>query len=130
MILKDDALEYLKQDRLQDLVARYSEFITFPIQLYKKTQEIVEEEEEEDEDDEEEAAASDDGLEVAEEEEKSEATKTEKVDVWGWHRINNNVAIWSREKEEVTDEEYQKFFKTISTKDPTDAGGYSLLIYI
>jgi heat shock protein beta len=42
------------------------------------------------------------------------------VDVWGWHRVNNNVAIWAREKEEVTDEEYQKFFKSI-TKDPTEA---------
>merc|ERR1711871_34043 len=35
-------------------------------------------------------------------------------------RVNNNVAIWAREKEDVTDDEYQKFFKSIS-KDPTEA---------
>jgi len=122
MFLKEDAVEFVKQDVLEDLVRKYSEFITFPIKLYKKTQEIVEEEEEEDgEDGEEESAEGEDELEVKEEEEtKSAASKTEKVDVWAWHRVNNNVAIWAREKEEVTDEEYQSFFKSIA-KDPTEA---------
>merc|ERR1711871_143245 len=112
MFLKDDALEFLKQDRLEDLVKRYSEFITFPINLYKKTTEVVEEEDEEDDEGEEESE------EVSEEEDTP--AKTESVDVWGWHRVNNNVAIWAREKEDVTDDEYQKFFKSIS-KDPTEA---------
>ena len=42
------------------------------------------------------------------------------MDKWDWHRLNGNVAIWSREKESITDEEYQKFYKVIS-KDPADA---------
>merc|ERR1711871_458193 len=107
----------------EELVTRYSEFITFPINLYKKTQEIVEDDEDEDEGDEEDgddedSEEEDDGVEVSEEEDTP--AKTESVDVWGWHRVNNNVAIWAREKEDVTDEEYQKFFKSIS-KDPTEA---------
>merc|ERR1711991_470243 len=122
MFLKDDAFEFLKQDRLEDLVKRYSEFITFPINLYKKTTEVVEEEDEEDdegeEESEEEESEESDGVEVSEEEDTP--AKTESVDVWGWHRVNNNVAIWAREKEDVTDDEYQKFFKSIS-KDPTEA---------
>ena len=88
--MKEDAVEFLKQDRLEDLVSRYSEFITFPIKLYKKTQEIVEEEEGEGEEEEgegeedasdESKATSEDGLEVEEEEEDKPAaeTKTEKV---------------------------------------------------
>ena len=40
--LKDDALEFMKQDKLTELIQRYSEFITFPINLYKKTVETVE----------------------------------------------------------------------------------------
>jgi heat shock protein beta len=40
----EDAAEFLQQGRLEDLVKRYSEFITFPIHLYKKTTEVVEEE--------------------------------------------------------------------------------------
>jgi len=120
MFLKDDAVEFMKQDRLEELVKRYSEFITFPINLYKKTTEVVEDDED-DEDDEEDGGddgSEEDGVEVSEEEE--ESAKTESVDVWGWHRVNNNVAIWAREKEDVTEEEYQKFFKSIS-KDPTEA---------
>ncbi len=124
MFLKEDAFEFLKQDRLEDLVKRYSEFITFPINLYKKTTEVVEEDDEEDDegeedgDDEGEEEGEEDGVEVSEEEDTP--AKTESVDVWGWHRVNNNVAIWAREKEDVTDDEYQKFFKSIS-KDPTEA---------
>ena len=34
--------------------------------------------------------------------------------------MNNNVAIWSREKEDISDEEYQKFYKAIS-KETLDA---------
>merc|ERR1712178_616399 len=102
-----------KQDRLEDLVKRYSEFITFPINLYKKTTEVIEDDEEDDEGEEE-------GDESESDEEEDAPAKTESVDVWGWHRVNNNVAIWAREKEDVTDEEYQKFFKSIS-KDPTEA---------
>merc|ERR1711871_447769 len=113
MFLKDDAVEFLRQERLEELVTRYSEFITFPINLYKKTQEIVEEDGDDEGDEDE------DGVEISEEEDDVPA-KTEKVDVWGWHRVNNNVAIWARDKDEVEDEEYQKFFKTIS-KDPTEA---------
>lgn len=42
------------------------------------------------------------------------------VDVWGWHRVNNNVAIWSRENKDISEEEYQKFYKAIS-KETIDA---------
>jgi heat shock protein beta len=28
--------------------------------------------------------------------------------------MNDNVAIWSRDKDSISDEEYQKFFKVIS----------------
>ena len=124
MFLKEDAHEFLQQHRLEDLIRRYSEFITFPISLYKKTQEVVEAEEEEEEEDD---SAEDDkdgekkegDLEVEEEEEEKPA-KTETVEKWGWHRINNNVAIWARDKEQITNDEYQNFYKAIS-KETTDA---------
>jgi len=35
-----------------------------------------------------------------------------------WVRANDNVAIWSREKEEVTDDEYKEFYTNLS-KDGT-----------
>jgi heat shock protein beta len=56
------------------------------------------------------------------EEEDAEAepkSKTEKVEKWDWHRVNSNVAIWSRDKDDITDDEYKKFYKAIS-KDVAD----------
>lgn len=121
MFLKEDATEFLGQQRLEEIIKRHSEFITFPIYLHKKTEEVVETEVEKDDDSE--SKTSEDGLEVEEneeEEEKKTEKKTEKVEKWDWHRMNGNVAIWSRDKDEITNEEYQKFFRVIS-KDPTDA---------
>lgn len=124
MYLKDDALDFMKQDTLEELVQRYSEFITFPIKIYKKSQEVVEIEEVDEEDDsDDEKKHDDDDLEIEEEDEikKSKEPKTETVDKWDWHRVNSNVAIWSRDKEQITDEEYKNFFKGISkeTSDPS-----------
>jgi heat shock protein beta len=82
MFLKEDAHEFAKQDRLEDLIKRYSEFITFPIYLNKKTEQTVEAEDdsEDDEDDDTEADSKegDSDLEV-EEEEEEKTKKTEKV---------------------------------------------------
>jgi heat shock protein beta len=118
MFLKDDAQEFLSQARLEEIIKRHSEFITFPIYLHKKTEEVVEKKEEAAE----EKEKPEGDLEVAEEEEPTEETtpKTEKVEKWDWHRLNGNVAIWSRDRSEITDDEYQKFYKVIS-KDTTDA---------
>lgn len=123
LFLKEDATEFLNQARLEEIIKRHSEFITFPIYLYKKTEEVVEKTSTNTEDEEEESEVKSEGdLEVAEEEEpeKEEPAKTEKVEKWDYHRLNGNVAIWSRDKSTISEEEYQKFFKVIS-KDPTDA---------
>ncbi len=34
LYLKDDALEYVEQDKIKNLVKKYSEFINYPISLY------------------------------------------------------------------------------------------------
>lgn len=117
LFLKDDAHEFVKQDRLEELIQRYSEFITFPIKLYKKTEEVIEvDDDEEEETDGEDVSDEEDVSVTEEEEEEDKPAKTEKVDVWDWHRVNSNVAIWSRDKDEVTDEEYHNFYTAISSK--------------
>jgi len=121
MILKEDAYEYLNQDKLEEIVAHHSEFINFPIYVYKKTTETVEVAPEEEEEAKE-KEVDEDGLEVEEEEEAKEAKKpkTEQKESWDYKRVNSNVAIWSRDKDEITAEEYQKFYKVLS-KDTSDA---------
>lgn len=129
MFLKEDAHEFASQEKLQELIKRYSEFITFPISLYKKSTETVEVDDDADEDDEDdedsETSTSEDGLEIEEADESGDddeekKPKTEQVTKWEWEVMNDQVALWSRDKDEISDEEYQKFFKTIC-KDPTDA---------
>ena len=118
MYLKDDAKEYLDADKLEGLIKKYSEFITFPIYLYKSHTETVEVPVEED--DEEDVFDGEDLEEAsAEEEEEEEAeadkpkTRTEEKTVWDWELMNPQKAIWSRDKSEITDEEYQNFYKTL-----------------
>mmetsp|Transcript_15405 Transcript_15405/g.23222 ORF Transcript_15405/g.23222 Transcript_15405/m.23222 type:complete len:773 (+) Transcript_15405:109-2427(+) len=121
MFLKDDAHEFLKQERLEEMIQKYSEFITFPIHLYKKTEEVVEVDDEDEEYEDE--TEDEDDVEVDEEDEEDEEIdtekRTEKVDVWDWHRINSNVAIWARDKDEVSDDEYRNFYNSIA-KDGTE----------
>lgn len=95
LYLKEDAGEFLDQHRLEELIQRYSEFITFPISLYKSKTETVDLEDEEEEDDSgdaEEASEGGDDLAVEDEEdeysgEEEEKKKTETVTKWSWERI-------------------------------------------
>lgn len=80
MFLKEDSLEFLSQARLEEIIKKHSEFITFPIYLHKKTEEVVEKSPESESTEKQEKEESEDGLEVAEEtEDKKEEPKTEKV---------------------------------------------------
>jgi heat shock protein beta len=117
LFLKEDAGEFLDQNRLEDLIKRYSEFITFPISLYKSKTETVEVEEEYEE---EEGASSSEDLEVEDEEEpKDSKPKTESVTTWSFERVNVQSAIWAKDPKDVDDESYKAFYKSIS-KDYSD----------
>merc|ERR1712159_975650 len=48
------------------------------------------------------------------EEEKKEKAPPKKQTVYEWEQVNTQKAIWLRSKEEVTDDEYTEFYKTIS----------------
>merc|ERR1711998_309048 len=56
------------------------------------------------------------GVESKDEEEKKEKEKkpVKKQTVWEWEQVNTQKAIWLRNKEDVTDDEYTEFYKTIS----------------
>ena len=122
LFLKEDAGEFLDEDRLEELVKRYSEFITFPISLYKSHTETVEIESDDDEEDEadDDEEEGDDEDEDEYEDEDDDEPATETVTKWDWVRVNSQQAIWSRESKEVDDSEYQSFYKSLSkdTMDP------------
>ena len=128
--LKEEAQEYLDEDKLKELVGKYSEFINFPIYIWSSKE--VEEEvpvEEEDEDataedddaqvEEYEEDEEDDGIEDEDQDEEDDApsTKTVKKTVWDWELLNDSKAIWLRSANEVEPEEYDNFFKALSKDD-------------
>ena len=57
-------------------------------------------------------------------EEKEVKMKTITQQVWDWEVINEIKAIWTRNKDEITEDEYNSFYKTI-TKDPENPLTYT-----
>merc|ERR1711970_925929 len=124
--LKDDCKEFTEPDKIKDLVKKYSEFISFPIYL-KETKTVekevpIEEEEEKKEEGEKEGEDKDgeekkegDDLEVKDGDE-TDKPKTKKVneEVVEWTQVNSETAIWTRSPRDVEDDEYNRFYKTIS----------------
>eukprot|EP01018_Ginkgo_biloba_P030515 Gb_35163 [translate_table: standard] len=110
--LKDEASEYLQEDKLRELVKKYSQFINFPIYLWASKEVDVE------------APAEDEGSsddeEKPEEEESEEETesktkaKTVKETIYEWELLNDVKAIWLRSPKEVSDEEYIKFYQSVA----------------
>ena len=88
--LRDDALEYLESWKVKQIINKYSDHISLPIEMQK---EVWQEEE------------------VAEGEEPKggQMVKTDE-----WEAINSASALWTRNKSEITDEQYIEFYKNLS----------------
>jgi len=108
--LKEDADEYLSPYKLKELIRHYSEFVTHPVSLRQiKTIKVPKEKDEFEEEDKE------DDLEVTEDDDAEEKEQEmEEVTTYEYEQINTDPAIWARDKDEITDEEYQEFFKVVS----------------
>merc|ERR1712003_613196 len=106
---KEDMHEYLEERRIKDLVKKHSEFIGFNISLLtEKTEEkeVTDDEEEEEEENEE---GGDD-----EDKEKKKKTKKVKEVTQEWEVLNKQKPIWMRKTDDITQEEYASFYKSLS----------------
>ncbi|CAG5123143.1 unnamed protein product [Candidula unifasciata] len=114
--LKEEAQDYLEENTLKNLVKKYSQFITFSIYLWTSQEQQVEEPIDEDTAEKESSDDEEDEEAKVEEEEETEKPKTKKVTktVWDWELMNSVKPIWTRKPSEVTDEEYNAFYKSIS----------------
>merc|ERR1711939_939268 len=120
--LKDDCKEFTEGDKIEELVKKYSEFISFPI--YLKETKTVEKEVpvEEEEKKEEEKKEGDDKKEEKKDElevkdgDETKKPKTKKVneEVVEWTQVNSETAIWTRSPRDVEEDEYNRFYSTIS----------------
>ena len=84
--LKEDEKEFLDDWRLRSIVSKYSDHISIPVKMFK------EEEPERDGPDE---------------------TKIPAVPAF-WEAVNKATALWTRDKSDVSEDEYKEFYKHIS----------------
>merc|ERR1712183_781385 len=120
--LKEDAHDYLSEDKLKETAKKYSQFIQFPIYVKVKKEVDTDAEEDDDDDDKDDVETKDDDDE--EKDEKEEKKTPTKKTVYEWEQVNTQKAIWLRAKEDVTEEEYNEFYKSIS-KDYLDPLAYT-----
>ncbi|EXB25189.1 histidine kinase-, DNA gyrase B-, and HSP90-like ATPase family protein [Acinetobacter baumannii 1437282] len=91
--LRDDALEYLESWKVKQIINKYSDHISLPIEMQK---EVWQEDE------------------VAEGEEANATSGGKMVKTDEWEAINSASALWTRNKSEITDEQYIEFYKNLS----------------
>ena len=88
--LRDDALDYLESSKVKQIINKYSDHISLPIEMQK---EIWQEE-------------------AVAEGETAQGGQMVKTDEW--EAINSASALWTRNKNEITDEQYVEFYKNLS----------------
>ncbi|MFW2178202.1 MULTISPECIES: molecular chaperone HtpG [unclassified Moraxella] len=92
--VKDDQTDYLDRHKIKTLVNKYSDHISLPIQMRK---EVWQEEELTDE-----------------QKEAGETAKGEMVVSDEWETINQANALWTRSSSDISDDEYNEFYKNLS----------------
>merc|ERR1712057_158415 len=125
--LKEDAHDYLSEDKLKETSKKYSQFIQFPIYVKVKKEVDADADEDDDDDKDDEDEEKKDDVETKdddEKEEEEEEKKPKKKTVYEWEQVNTQKAIWLRAKEDVTEEEYNEFYKGLS-KDYLDPLAYT-----
>ena len=95
LTLKEDADKYAEDFTLRDMLKRYSEFISFPIELWTEKTEYE--------------TVPDPEAEVKEGEEPP--TKSVPKTTQVWEKVNTAKPLWMRPPKEVSDEEYTEFYK-------------------
>ncbi len=86
LFLRDDEKEFADDWRLRSIISKYSDHISIPVRMWKAP---VEE---------------------------TEGPDGEKIpgQPGEWETVNKATALWTRDKSEITDEEYTEFYKHIS----------------
>ncbi|MES1911124.1 MAG: hypothetical protein MHM6MM_003608 [Cercozoa sp. M6MM] len=115
--LKEGCESFLEEDTIKNIVKQHSQFIPFPISLYvTKTEEVEDEEEAADSDDEEADEPKIEEVKDEDEDKEDKPKKTKTVTTQEFELLNKQKPIWLRNPDDVKQEEYAAFFKSLTNE--------------
>uniref|UniRef100_A0A1I7U8G4 Heat shock protein 90 n=1 Tax=Caenorhabditis tropicalis TaxID=1561998 RepID=A0A1I7U8G4_9PELO len=117
MFIKEDQVDFLEERKIKEIVKKHSQFIGYPIKL------VVEKEREKEVEDEEAVEAKDEEKkegevenvgEDADAEKDKKKTKKIKEKYFEDEELNKTKPIWTRNPDDISNEEYAEFYKSLS----------------
>ncbi|XP_050073997.1 heat shock protein 83-like [Anopheles maculipalpis] len=118
--IKEDQLEYLEESKIKSIVNKHSQFIGYPIKLLvekEREKEVSDDEADEEKKKEETEEKKDEEpkLEDAEDDDKKDKKKkTVKVKYTEDEELNKTKPIWTRNADDISQEEYGEFYKSLT----------------
>ena len=83
--LREDEKEFVQPYRIRSIISKFSDHIAIPVEMLEEVPPLTDEEKE-----------------------KGEEEKTPE-----WEKVNKGTALWMRSKSDISDEEYNEFYKSV-----------------
>nr|AHB33569.1 heat shock protein 90 [Heliothis viriplaca] len=119
--IKEDLTEYLEEHKIKEIVKKHSQFIGYPIKLMvekEREKELsddeAEEEKKEDEKEDDKPKIEDVGEDDEEDKRDKKKKKTIKEKYTEDEELNKTKPIWTRNADDITQEEYGDFYKSLT----------------
>ncbi|XP_018792052.1 PREDICTED: heat shock protein 83 [Bactrocera latifrons] len=125
LYIKEDQTEYLEESKIKEIVNKHSQFIGYPIKLLvekERDQEVSDDEAEDDKKDEEKKDMDTDEPKIedvgededADKDKDKKKKKTVKVKYTEDEELNKTKPIWTRNPDDISQEEYGEFYKSLT----------------